>query len=69
MPIEQLAALTLRHAVPAIYQYREFATAGGLISYGTDETEFYHLIGSYAGRILKGEKRQTYQSWNLRKSS
>jgi putative ABC transport system substrate-binding protein len=54
--IEQLAALTLRHAVPAIYQYREFATAGGLMSYGTDETEYYHLVGIYAGRILKGEK-------------
>jgi putative ABC transport system substrate-binding protein len=54
--IEQLAALTLRHAVPAIYQYREFATAGGLMSYGTDETEYYHLVGVYAGRILKGEK-------------
>jgi putative tryptophan/tyrosine transport system substrate-binding protein len=54
--IDELAALTLRHAVPAIYQYREFATAGGLISYGTDETEFYHLVGVYAGRILKGEK-------------
>jgi len=54
--IEQLAALSLGHAVPAIYQYREFALAGGLISYGSDETEYYHLIGIYAGRILKGEK-------------
>jgi putative ABC transport system substrate-binding protein len=53
---EQLAALSLRHAVPAIYQYREFAAAGGLISYGSDETEYYRLIGVYAGRILKGEK-------------
>jgi putative ABC transport system substrate-binding protein len=53
---EQLAALSLRHAVPAIYQYREFAAAGGLISYGSDETEYYRLIGIYAGRILKGEK-------------
>ena len=53
---EQLAALSLRHAVPAIYQYPQFAAAGGLISYGSDETEYYRLIGAYAGRILKGEK-------------
>src|ERR1700686_5330028 len=39
--IEQLATLSLRHAVPTIYQYRDFAAAGGLISYGTDETEYY----------------------------
>jgi putative tryptophan/tyrosine transport system substrate-binding protein len=52
---EQLGALTLRHAVPAIYEYREFAAAGGLISYGSDETEYYRLVGTYAGRILKGE--------------
>ena len=54
--IEQLAVLSLRHAVPEIFQYREFAAAGGLISYGSDETEYYRLIGIYAGRILKGEK-------------
>jgi putative tryptophan/tyrosine transport system substrate-binding protein len=53
---EQLAALSLRHAVPAIYQYRPFVAAGGLMSYGADETEFYRLAGVYAGRILKGEK-------------
>jgi putative ABC transport system substrate-binding protein len=52
---EQLASLSLRHMLPAIFQYRAFAAAGGLISYGTDETEYYHLVGSYAGRILKGE--------------
>jgi putative ABC transport system substrate-binding protein len=51
----QLGALALRHSVPAIYQYREFAAAGGLISYGgTRDT--YRLAGVYAGRILKGEK-------------
>ena len=53
---EELAALSLRYAVPAISQYREFAAAGGLISYGSDETEYYRPMGIYAGRILKGEK-------------
>jgi putative ABC transport system substrate-binding protein len=53
---EQLAALSLRHAVPAIYQYRPFAAAGGLMSYGSDETEYYRLVGIYSGKILKGEK-------------
>jgi putative tryptophan/tyrosine transport system substrate-binding protein len=54
--IEQLAALTVRHAVPAIYQYRQFVAAGGLLSYGSDEREYYRQVGSYVGRILKGEK-------------
>jgi len=53
---EQLAALTVRHAVPTIYQSRNFAVAGGLLSYGTDFTETYRLAGNYAGRILKGDK-------------
>jgi putative ABC transport system substrate-binding protein len=53
---EQLAALSLRHRIPSIYQYRRFASAGGLISYGSDETESYRLVGIYAGRILKGDK-------------
>jgi putative ABC transport system substrate-binding protein len=53
---EQLARLSLRHGVPAIYQYRPFALAGGLLSYGSDEAEYYRLIGTYAGRILKGDK-------------
>jgi putative ABC transport system substrate-binding protein len=54
--IEQLAALTLRHAVPAIFPFREFAAAGGLVSYGTDLADTYRLAGVYTGRILKGEK-------------
>lgn len=53
---EQLAALSLRYAVPAIYEYRPFAAAGGLVSYGPDEVEYYRLVGIYAGKILKGEK-------------
>jgi putative ABC transport system substrate-binding protein len=53
---KQLAALTLRHAVPAIFQYREFAAAGGLMSFGTSTTDQSRLAGIYTGRILKGEK-------------
>jgi putative ABC transport system substrate-binding protein len=53
---EQLATLALRHAVPTIYQYREFAAAGGLMSYGGSIPEAYHQLGVYTGRILKGEK-------------
>ena len=53
---EELAALALRHRVPAIYQFREFVEAGGLMSYGTDLTDGNRLTGVYTGRILKGEK-------------
>jgi putative tryptophan/tyrosine transport system substrate-binding protein len=53
---EQLAALTLRHAVPSITQFREFAEAGGLMTYGGSRTELAHQVGLYTGRILKGEK-------------
>jgi putative ABC transport system substrate-binding protein len=53
---EQLAALALHHAVPTIFQFREFAAAGGLMSYGGSNTEQYRLVGVYTGRILKGEK-------------
>jgi putative tryptophan/tyrosine transport system substrate-binding protein len=54
--VKQLAALTIRHAVPAIYEYRPFVDAGGLLSYGGNETDNYRLVGNYVGRILKGEK-------------
>ena len=53
---EQLGALTVRHGVPTIYQYREFAAAGGLMSYGGSITDLYRRAGGYTGRILKGEK-------------
>ena len=53
---EQIATLALRHAVPSIYQYRAFTTAGGLMSYGGEITDLYRQVGVYAGRILKGEK-------------
>jgi putative tryptophan/tyrosine transport system substrate-binding protein len=53
---EQLAVLSLRHAVPAIYEFRAFAAAGELVSYGGRITDLYRLAGVYAGRILKGDK-------------
>ena len=52
----QLATLTVRHALPAIYQYREFVAAGGLISYGGRLTDSYRLAGVYTARILAGAK-------------
>src|SRR5262245_36636722 len=53
---EQLAALALHHAVPAAHHWREFAAAGGLVSYGAAVTDVYRLAGNYTGRILKGDK-------------
>jgi putative ABC transport system substrate-binding protein len=54
--IEQLATLTVRHAVPAIFPIREFTAAGGLMSYGVSNRDLYRLVGTYTGRILRGEK-------------
>jgi putative ABC transport system substrate-binding protein len=53
--LDKLAALTVRHAVPAIYSYRIFPAAGGLMSYGTDIFDSYRLAGVYTGSVLKGE--------------
>jgi putative ABC transport system substrate-binding protein len=53
---EQIAALALRHSMPAISPYREFASTGGLMSYGGDVADQYRQVGVYTGRILRGEK-------------
>jgi putative tryptophan/tyrosine transport system substrate-binding protein len=53
---KQLAALTIRHAMPTIFQFREFPVAGGLMSYSSDLKDQYRQVGVYTGRILKGEK-------------
>jgi putative ABC transport system substrate-binding protein len=53
---ERLAALAMRYAMPTIYQYRAFAAAGGLLSYGGSSTEPFRQVGLYTGRVLKGEK-------------
>jgi putative ABC transport system substrate-binding protein len=53
---EQLVTLASHHAVPAIYEYREFPAAGGLISYGPSLAGTWHQLGNYVGKILKGAK-------------
>jgi putative ABC transport system substrate-binding protein len=54
--VEQIAALAARHRIPAIYARREYAEAGGLMSYGSIHAEGYREMGRYIGRILNGEK-------------
>ena len=53
---DKLVAMAAQHGVPTIYVQREFAVAGGLISYGTNLTDAYRQVGIYAGRILKGAR-------------
>ena len=53
---DKLVALAARDRVPAIYEFREFAVAGGLMSYGTSLTDVYRQVAIYAGKILKGAK-------------
>ena len=54
--MEELAALALSHGMPATYPFREFAAAGGLMSYGSSDADAFRLMGVYTGRILKGDK-------------
>jgi putative ABC transport system substrate-binding protein len=53
---DQLVALAARHAIPTVYYWRDFATAGGLMSYGTSLTDALRLVGNYTARLVKGEK-------------
>src|SRR5262249_39974994 len=53
---ERLGALSVKHALPTIYQTREFSAGGGLVSYGSKPAESYRIGGVYTGRILRGEK-------------
>jgi putative ABC transport system substrate-binding protein len=53
---DTLAALAARHAVPTVYSFRDFAVAGGLMSYGIDLSQAYRQVGLYVGQILKGAR-------------
>ena len=66
---EQLAELTVRHAVPSMYQFREFAAAGGLMSYGGSITDWGHQGGIYTRRILRVPRRPTRLSTRPRSLS
>ena len=66
---EEIIALAARYSVPTIYQFREHAAAGGLMSYGIDIADAYRQIGVQAARILKGEKRRTCRSCSQPSSS
>jgi hypothetical protein len=66
---ERLAAVAFRHRLPALFGFREFAMAGGLISYGASPAEQHRIVGHYIGRILKGEKRPIFRFSSRRKLS
>jgi putative ABC transport system substrate-binding protein len=53
---DRVISFAAQHAIPAMYQFREYVSAGGLISYGTSTADGYHQAGVYAGKILKGAK-------------
>jgi hypothetical protein len=61
---DKLVALAARHRLPALYEWREFVSAGGLMSYSTSRAEYATLAGTYAARILKGEKPAGYLLWH-----
>jgi ABC-type uncharacterized transport system substrate-binding protein len=54
--VERIVSLAARYAIPAMYEWREFVTSGGLISYSPSRPELYRQVGLYGGRVLKGEK-------------
>src|SRR5262249_25374521 len=64
---EQIVGLAARHALPAIYQYRLYAVAGGLATYGTSLTDSYRQTGIYTGRVLKGEQPADMPGWQQTK--